>query len=245
MKRAPGSTMRTTPAGPRLRCFLGLVAAAAIVLAPATTDAQGNCVAPHGVAIGQIRGQVYDAFGLAVPFATITVLGIRGAVQTTADATGQFSFDVPPGHYVLKAESEGFAYSSAELKVGRSWQTTLGRQRLKVMLGFGDTYCPWVTTSKKDFEDTSEANFTRLKESAQIKDVPEAGDTSKAKKAPQTKQSPPAPDASPAQEAQPKKEASQSNDAAPSKGASQTNDIPQTKDTPESKETSQTNATQK
>jgi hypothetical protein len=216
-----------------------------VLAGAAPISAQGNCVAPHGVAVGQIRGQVYDAFGIAVPFATVTVLGIRGAVQTNADETGQFSFDVPPGHYVLKAESEGFAYSSAELKVGRSWQTTLGRQRLKVMLGFGDTYCPWVTTSKKDFEDTSEANFTRLKESAQIKDVPDAGDASTAKKAPQTKETPQAPDASPTQEAPPKKETTQTNETAPAKVSPPANDIPPLKDTPETKETSQTNATQK
>lgn len=140
--------------------------------------AQGTCTVPHGIAVSQIRGQVFDAFGIAVPFATVTVIGIRGAVQTVADNDGEFSFNVGPGHYALKAEAEGFAYSSAELKVGRNLQTMFGRQRLKVMLGFGDTYCPWVTTSSKDFQDTTEANFTRLKQSAQIQDASQTTDTS-------------------------------------------------------------------
>lgn len=160
----------------------------AISSAPAF--AQGTCVVPHGIAVSQIRGQVFDAFGIAVPFATVTVIGIRGAVRTIADNDGQFSFNVGPGHYALKAEAEGFAYSSAELKVGRNLQTLFGRQRLKVMLGFGDTYCPWVTTSSKDFHDTTDANFTRLKQSAQIMDAAQTPDTSDTKQANHIKASP-------------------------------------------------------
>ena len=183
MKRAPGSTMRTTTAGPRLRCFLALVASAVFLVPSMLASAQGKCTVPHGIAVSQIRGQVFDAFGIAVPFATVTVLGIRGAVQTTADNDGEFSFNVGPGHYALKAEAEGFAYSSAELKVGRNLQTIFGRQRLKVILGFGDTYCPWVTTSSKDFQDTTETNFTRLKQSAQIQEAAQNTDTSQTKQA--------------------------------------------------------------
>ena len=149
----------------------GLLSSIAAV-APTPALAQGDCVVPHGISVPQVRGQVFDAFGIEVPFATITVLGIHGAVQTTADSTGRFSFDVPPGHYVFKAEAEGFSYSSAELNVGRSWQTMIGRQKLKVMLGFADTYCPWVTTSNQKFHQSTEANFTRLKQSAQIYETP-------------------------------------------------------------------------
>lgn len=149
--------------------------------------AQSRCVAPHGVAVEQIRGQVFDAFGIAVPAATVTILGIHGAVQTTADDTGQFSFDVGPGHYVFKAEGEGFAYSSAELKVGQTWRTIFLRPSLKVMLGFADTYCPWVTTSRKALRDAAEANWKRLKESARIKETSQTEDTSKGKETPQTK----------------------------------------------------------
>lgn len=177
--------------------------------------AQIKCVVPHGVVVPQIRGQVFDAFGIAVPFATVTVLGIHGAVQTTADDVGQFSFEVPAGHYVFKAEAEGFSYSSAELKVGRTWQTMVGRQTLKVMLGFGDTYCPWVTTSKQNFESTADANMTRLKQSAQIMD------TSRADDAPPTKGTP------------------------LSKRASHKKKRAKTKKTSQTKDTSHTNATQK
>jgi hypothetical protein len=177
--------------------------------------AQGDCAVPHGIAVRQIRGQVFDAFGIAIPFATVTILGIHGAVQTTADNTGQFSFAVPAGHYVFKAEAEGFTYSSAELKVGRTLQTTFGRQSLKVMLGFGDTYCPWVTTSKQLFEATADANMARLKESAQILNTSQSDSPS------------------PAQETSPAKHTSKRKKTLPKKQTSQT------------KDTSQTNATQK
>lgn len=150
--------------------------------------AQGKCVAPQGIAVPQVRGQVSDAFGIAVPYAKVTVLGIQGAVQTTADDTGRFSFEVPPGHYVFKAEAQGFAYSSAELKVGWNLHTLLRTQKLNVMLGFADSYCPLVTTSKKEFEDAAEANFTRLKESARIMDASQSEDTSRTGKTRERKQ---------------------------------------------------------
>lgn len=154
---------RTLPVAGLILAIAGL-----FTVSSALATAQGDCVVPHGISVPQIRGQVFDAFGIAVPFATVTVLGIHGAVQTTADNAGEFSFAVGPGHYVLKAESEGFSYSSAEVKVGRSLQAIFGRQRLKVMLGFGDTYCPWVTTSNQKFRESAEANLNRLKQSAQI-----------------------------------------------------------------------------
>lgn len=248
MKRAPGSTMRTTSAGPRLRCFLssrcadmrerldvksfratilltgfrprlqflaGFLLVLAVVASSQFSAAQGDCVVPHGIAVPQVRGQIFDAFGIAVPFATVTVIGIDGTVQTTADDTGRFSFNVPAGHYVFKAEAEGFSYSSAELKVGRSWQSVLGRQNLKVMLGFGNTYCPWVTTSRQKFEAAADANMSRLKKSAQISDASQTDDSSSI------------------------------GGAVPAKEISETNKTAPMKDTPQSKETSQTHATQK
>ena len=241
MNRAPGIGVWTT-AGPRLRCFLAsrsefpqglktqpssdrarrrlhflgsfFLALAVVAFSPFCA-AQGGCVSPHGVVVPQVRGQVFDAFGIEVPFATITVLGIDGAVRTSADETGRFSFNVPAGHYVFKAEAEGFSYSSAELKVGRSWQTILGRQNLKVMLGFGETYCAWVTTSRQKFEQTADANMIRLKESAQIMNASQAD------------------------------RASSTSGAVPAKEISETKQAVPMKDTSQTKETSQTHAAQK
>lgn len=195
---------------------MGILALISIALVSAPGFAQSACAVPHGVAVPQVRGQVFDAFGIAVPFATVTVFGIDGAVKTSADDTGRFSFNVPAGHYVFKAEAEGFSYSSAELKVGRSWQTILGRQNLNVMLGFGDTYCPWVTTSKQEFERTADANMTRLKKSAQILDASSQSDNG-----------------------------SSAGGTLPTKQLSETKKAAPMKDTSQTKETSQTHATQK
>jgi hypothetical protein len=175
----------------RLQLWVGFVLAVIILAASSSAFAQGDCVTPHGIPVAQIRGQVFDAFGIAVPFATITILGIHGAVQTTADNTGQFSFDVSSGHYVLKAEAEGFSYSSAELKVGQSWNTIFTRPKLKVMLGFNGLFCPWVTTDKKKFQDTADANLERLKKTAQIKDADQSNAISPTGETPSTKESSP------------------------------------------------------
>lgn len=177
----------------RSRTVVGLSLAAAGLFAISSTVAcaQSPCVTPHGIAVTQIRGQVFDAFGISVPFATITVLGIHGAVQTTADNSGQFSFNVSPGHYVLKAEGEGFSYSSAELKVGQSWNTIFTRPKLKVMLGFNTLFCPWVTTDNKKFHDTADANLERLKQTARIPDAPQTDASQSKKEIPQTKNTSP------------------------------------------------------
>lgn len=177
---------------PRLHNLGRFILALAVLAASQLASAQGPCTTPHGIAVSQIRGQVFDAFGISVPFATITVLGIHGAVQTTADNDGQFSFDVPAGHYVLKAESEGFSYSSAELKVGQSWNTLFTHPKLKVMLGFNELFCPLVTTDKKQFQDTADANLERLKKTAQIQDSPQTSDASQTPKdTPQSKDTSP------------------------------------------------------
>jgi Carboxypeptidase regulatory-like domain len=174
MKHLPGNTIPLTTAGPRLRCFLGFVFPAIVFIVSAPLPAQSeplalrDCPVAHEVAVSQVRGEVYDAFGIPVPFATVFILGIHGEVQTYSDETGHFEFDVlPAGHYVLKAEAEGFAFSIAELKVGQTWRTFFTRPKLKVTLGFNGTYCPWVTTSKTKFQSDTKANLKRLKEAAQ------------------------------------------------------------------------------
>ncbi len=167
--------------------FLAITTISIATVLPVPALAQSDCAVPHGVAVPQVRGQVFDAFGIAVPFATVMVLGIHGAVQTTADNAGHFSFDVPSGHYVLKADAEGFTYSSAELSVGRNWRTVLLQPRLKVMLGFNGSYCPWVTTSRSKFQGIAQANLTHLKETARIKEADQSKNPSRSKKTPKMK----------------------------------------------------------
>ena len=58
---------------------------------------------------GSIAGRVSDPQGLAVPGATVTVTGARGAQTFTADAEGRFNAPfLTPGTYTVRAELQGF-----------------------------------------------------------------------------------------------------------------------------------------
>ena len=106
------------------------------VAAAAPARAQDQCPPPRSIAVSQIRGQVFDAFGIPVPGAAVLLLGIHGETQAAADAKGQFQLNVPPGRYVMKVDAEGFQFSSFEVKVGRNLGTLLRPQKLNVILGF-------------------------------------------------------------------------------------------------------------
>ncbi len=138
-----------------------------LVAAVAPARAQDKCPAPRQLAVSQIRGQVFDAFGISVPGAAVLLLGIHGELHIAADAKGQFQLNVPPGRYVMKVDAEGFQSSSFEVKVGRNLLTMLRPQKLNVILGFSGSYCPGVTTSRREFLDTTGANLKRLKETSQ------------------------------------------------------------------------------
>jgi hypothetical protein len=147
---------------------IGAIAIFAIfVTAVAPAAAQDKCPAPRNLTVSQIRGQVFDAFGIPVPGAAVLLLGIHGELQTAADAKGLFQLNVPPGRYVMKVDAEGFQFSTFEVKVGRNLRTILRPQKLNVILGFSGSYCPGVTTSRREFLDTTGANLKRLKETSQ------------------------------------------------------------------------------
>ena len=58
---------------------------------------------------GAIAGRVSDPQGLAVPGATVTVTGDRGAQTFTADAEGRFNAPfLTPGTYTVRTELQGF-----------------------------------------------------------------------------------------------------------------------------------------
>ncbi len=168
MKRlVPGETILTTTAGPRLRCFLGIVSAL-IVFGSSLLVAQVDCVQPHEIPVTQVRGQVFDPFGIPVPEATVLLVPQKGQkLQTKSDGKGRFELHAPLGHYALKVEQQGFALSSAELHVGRNLLGTIHRQELRVMLGFAGSYCPWITTSKRNFLSAVQTNIKRLKDTFQ------------------------------------------------------------------------------
>jgi len=85
------------------RVFVAALAAAALWLSPAATDAQAL--------YGSVTGTVADSSGGAVPGATVTITNKDTGLELTAvsDETGIYTVrNVPGGTYTLKATLQGF-----------------------------------------------------------------------------------------------------------------------------------------
>ncbi|MCA1630735.1 MAG: carboxypeptidase-like regulatory domain-containing protein [Acidobacteria bacterium] len=81
---------------------------------------------------GSLRGVVKDEFGGVVVGATVTLVDAAGIEKTaTTNQEGVYTFTgVMPGHYTVRAVSEGFAaYENADVNL-----TSAGRERLDVTL---------------------------------------------------------------------------------------------------------------
>ncbi len=67
----------------------------------------------------RLSGQVVDAAGIGMPGVTVWIISsdvgvvnATGAISNITDATGYYSFDVPPGNYTLMAELPGYSFTS-------------------------------------------------------------------------------------------------------------------------------------
>jgi iron complex outermembrane recepter protein len=102
----------------RALALLFLLSAAAMVAAP-------PAAAQRGEASGAIVGRVIIPGGEGVGGSRVTVVGLRR--QTTTAADGGFRFGaVPPGHYLVRAESPlGHGVAHAEVGVGETVTVTI------------------------------------------------------------------------------------------------------------------------
>jgi hypothetical protein len=71
-----------------------------------------------------LMGQVVDAAGRGMPGVTVWIfssegeaINANGAVNATSNATGHYSFDVPPGNYTIMAELPGYSFTSSAARV--------------------------------------------------------------------------------------------------------------------------------
>jgi hypothetical protein len=104
-------------------CLLGLLVA--FLALPGTAYASATA--------GQIKGQVLDDSGLAIPDALVTLSSpslIGGSQQRTSDADGEFTFvELPPGSdYKLLAQKQGFGAVTKEgviVSLGRTTNVTV------------------------------------------------------------------------------------------------------------------------
>ncbi|HEX8161428.1 MAG TPA: TonB-dependent receptor [Pyrinomonadaceae bacterium] len=111
---------------------LALVFALALAL-PAVSAQQPDGAAPAAQQpTGSLRGVVKDEQGGVVVGANVTLVDASGAEKTTTtNQEGVYTFTgVMPGHYIVRAVSEGFAvYENPDLNVASA-----GRERLDITL---------------------------------------------------------------------------------------------------------------
>jgi hypothetical protein len=81
---------------------------------------------------GNITGRIVDSQGLAVPGATVTVMGPQGNKTTTTDSQGKFQVPyLVPGTYSVKAELQGFKATERadiSLRLGQTVDLPLSMQ---------------------------------------------------------------------------------------------------------------------
>ncbi len=77
---------------------------------------------------GSLAGQVVDPQGLAVPGATVTVIGPQGAQAFVTDADGRYVAPfLTPGIYSVRAELSGFKASEQTGGAGRACTAPRGQ----------------------------------------------------------------------------------------------------------------------
>jgi hypothetical protein len=151
-----------------LRCFLGVIVSILILFTEPFAQGQVDCVQNHRLSIARISGQVVDPFGVAVPNARISLTNLSGSkFETQTDAGGRFRLSAATGDYRFEAKLPNFQTAIVEISLDRDVWDTLRPVDFHVILGLFGLYCPWVTTSKKEFEYNIRANIMRSKESAQ------------------------------------------------------------------------------
>ncbi|HVG30679.1 MAG TPA: TonB-dependent receptor [Pyrinomonadaceae bacterium] len=108
----------------------------AVLFALALTVSAAPARRPDGSApqqpTGSVRGVVKDEFGGVVVGATVTLVDAAGVEKTaTTNQEGVYTFTgIMPGHYTVRAVSEGFApYENADVNL-----TSAGRERLDITL---------------------------------------------------------------------------------------------------------------
>ena len=133
-----------------------------------SATAQVGCVSPRTLKVSRVQGQVFDITGNVVPGVVVSLVQEgKPTAQFHTGSNGEFQFKVAPGLYVLKAEVPAFQSTSVELKVGRDLWNLFHPSTLRVIVGLYGSFCPWATTSNREFQKMVRANNQRLKEHAE------------------------------------------------------------------------------
>jgi hypothetical protein len=134
-------------------------------IAAANVTAQVDCISPKTLRVSRVQGQVFDITGNAVPGVVILLVQAgKSVAQFHTGLNGDFQFKAANGRYVLKAEVPAFQSSSVELEVGRDLGNLFHPSTLRVIAGLYGSFCPWATTSNREFQKMVRANNQKLKE---------------------------------------------------------------------------------
>ena len=119
-------------------------------------------LASAGLSAATIGGSLYDPSGAVVPNAKALLFDpdTNTKLETTTSADGKFTFEtLPPGQYILRVQSPGFATLfrefnvKADSKVDRGFTLSLGKLQEQVTVAAqgtpGATESPAATESKR------------------------------------------------------------------------------------------------
>ncbi len=118
-----------------------------------------DCIVQKKLNVPRVHGQVFDAAGVPVPGAMISVKQDGNPPKNaTTDSAGRFYFKVQSGQYALRASYPGFETTTAELQVGRDIANLFRPTALKVILALPGVNCPWVTTSNTELKELARSH---------------------------------------------------------------------------------------
>jgi hypothetical protein len=137
-------------------------------IAASIAAAQVDCVSPRTLKVSRVQGQVFDITGNALPGVVVSLVQEgKPTAQFHTGSNGEFQFKATPGRYILQAEVPAFQRASVELNVGRDLGNLFHPSTLRVIIGLYGSFCPWATTSNREFQKMVRDNNRRLKENAE------------------------------------------------------------------------------
>jgi len=158
MKRRTNSkSIFETPAGPRLRCFLGRASCvlALCLGAFALVQAQEQLEPRGPMHLWRIHGYFVNEYGKGIANVPVT-LQRDGRVfyRTKTDVDGQFEFDHVSGQYLLHIDKANYSELSRQVIVGEELAMRLRRSTLYVIAGPRQCTddCSSVFTSQSKFD---------------------------------------------------------------------------------------------
>ena len=153
-----------------MRYKMTLIALFVAAIMAVMTVAASSALAQASGSTAELRGQVTDTVGAAIPGATVTLTDAnKGTVRTaTTDAEGNYTFlGLLPSPYDLKVEAKGFASSLTRLEL------TVGQQaNIPIQLGAGNFEVKVDIVAGAEVVETARTQQSSVIDARQIVNLP-------------------------------------------------------------------------